>query len=268
MLRIFQVDAFTDHLFGGNPAAVCPLTTWPEDALLQAIAAENNLSETAFFVAGQEPVELRWFTPVAEVDLCGHATLAAAHVLFVHLGQRGSRVRFSTRSGVLVVTRTATGYALDFPAAEFERAPPLAAIGAGLGATPAELWTAFDYLAVFEREADVRALEPDFAALAALDLRGVIATAPGESADFVSRCFYPKYGIDEDPVTGSAHCVMAPYWQQRLGRRALSARQLSRRGGVLECRLDGERVILIGSAVDFMHGELAIEAGAPVALRA
>lgn len=256
-LQLFQVDAFADRVFQGNPAAVVPLEDWPADALLQAIAAENNLSETAFFVAEGAGFRLRWFTPRAEVDLCGHATLAAAHVLLEHLGHAAELVDFSSRSGPLQVRREAAGYCMDFPALPSTPvAIPGDLIDGFRGRKPLEVLAGADYLAVFESEQEIRELSIDPAALSLLDGRGVIATAPGQSADFVSRCFFPKLGIDEDPVTGSAHCQMAAYWARRLGRQHLQARQLSPRGGRVGCRVLGDRVELLGSAVTYLSGVL------------
>lgn len=257
-LRMYQVDAFASRVFEGNPAAVVPLAQWPDERLLQAIAEENNLSETAFFVQAGGAFELRWFTPVAEVDLCGHATLAAAHVLFDALGHPGPTILFSTRSGMLPVQRIGAHLVMDFPAR-----PPVACAAppelvAALGLAPMAVLAADDYLAVYADEDDVRALQPDIAGLRALDRRGVIATAPGREADFVSRFFAPKLGIAEDPVTGSAHCALAPYWAERLGRTALVGRQVSRRGGTVGCELRNERVFLAGGAVTYMVAEIDV----------
>lgn len=259
-IRLFQVDAFARRLFEGNPAAVCPLEAWLEDDLLQAIAEENNLSETAFFVPAGTGFELRWFTPLAEVDLCGHATLASAHVLFEELGYAETVIRFATRSGELRVERRNGLLAMDFPArAPLPCAAPSALVG-GLGAQPAEVLAADDYVVVFDSEAAVRALAPDMARLRELGLRGVCATAPGAGAvDFVSRFFAPAVGVPEDPVTGSAHCQLAPYWAARLGKNRLRARQVSTRGGDVACELRGDRVILAGGAVTFMQGEIDLD---------
>jgi len=257
-LQLFQVDAFAEQVFQGNPAAVCPLDAWPASWLLQAIAEENNLSETAFFVPDGDGFALRWFTPVEEVDLCGHATLASAHVLFEHLGYEKPAVRFRTRSGELVVTRSARGLRMDFPAISPRVCdiPPL--LLSGLGKPPQEVLAASDYIAVYTSEDDVRSLQPDFMQLQALDLRGVVATAPGQETDFVSRCFYPKLRVNEDPVTGSAHCQLAPYWSRRLGRQELHARQLSKRGGAVVCEVVHERVFLSGRAADYMVAEIRL----------
>lgn len=261
-LQLYQVDAFAERVFEGNPAAVVPLERWPKDALLQAIATENNLSETAFFVAEAEGFRLRWFTPNAEVDLCGHATLATAHVLFEHLGHAGDRVDFHSRSGPLSVRREGARLCMDFPAAGAERvATPAALIDGFRGRRPLEVLAGPDYLALFESERDVRELVTDPAALAQLDRRGVIASAPGENVDFVSRCFFPKLGVEEDPVTGSAHCQMAPYWARRLGRNELTAHQISARGGRLDCRVRGDRVELLGTAVTYLTGSICLKAG-------
>lgn len=262
-LPLFQVDAFAERVFEGNPAAVVPLEEWPADALLQAIAAENNLSETAFFVPADDGFRLRWFTPKAEVDLCGHATLAAAHVLFEHLGHADEFVRFHSRSGPLSVRREGAGLCMDFPAvASSPVTTPGELIDGFRGRKPLAVLAGPDYLAVFESEQDIRDLAIDPAALSLLDRRGVIATAPGRATDFVSRCFFPRLGVEEDPVTGSAHCQMTPYWAQRLGRDALTARQLSTRGGRLECRLRGDRVELLGRAVTYLTASVHLAAGA------
>ncbi len=257
-LRMFQVDAFADRVFEGNPAAIIPLEAWLDESLMQAIAEENNLSETAYFVPAGEAFELRWFTPGGEVDLCGHATLASAHVVYEHLGHSKAEVRFLTRSGALIVRRRAGALTMDFPAAPPKRVDVPAALLRGLGGKPTEVLAAFDYVAVYESEDDVRGLAPDFAQLKSLDLRGVVATAPGRAVDFVSRCFFPKLRIDEDPVTGSAHCEMAPFWAARLGRSELRARQVSKRGGSLTCAIREDRVLLTGKAVDFMTAEIHV----------
>tara|TARA_R110002110_G_scaffold133783_1_gene316462 strand:+ start:71587 stop:72369 length:783 start_codon:yes stop_codon:yes gene_type:complete len=255
-LQQYQVDAFASHVFEGNPAAVCPLESWLDDTLLQAIAMENNLSETAYFVPVDKGFELRWFTPAAEVDLCGHATLAAAHVLYTELGHSADAISFATRSGELSVSREGDWYVLDFPAIVPRPCAAPAGLVEALGRQPMEVLAADDLLAVFASEAEVRALEPDQALLARLECRGVIATAPGEQHDFVSRFFAPRVGVPEDPVTGSAHCKLAPYWAQRLGKNRMNARQVSRRGGELRLALRGDRVQMAGRAVLFLVAEI------------
>lgn len=262
-IPIYQVDAFTAELFAGNPAAICPLDSWLDDLTLQAIAAENNLAETAYFVAGGADgadFALRWFTPTAEVDLCGHATLASAFVIFNRLGLAAQTVSFSSRSGLLTVTRAGDALALDFPALPAAPCNAPAALAEGLGAAPQETLVGSNYLAVFDSEADVKALAPDMAVLATLHPHGVIATAPGtnDGIDFVSRFFAPSFGIPEDPVTGSAHCTLVPYWSERLERDHLVARQISPRGGELICDARGDRVGLAGKAVLFLEGTITV----------
>lgn len=259
MYQLYQIDAFTNELFKGNPAAVVPLETWLADDTMQAIAAENNLAETAFFVALEDGYQLRWFTPGIEVDLCGHATLAAAHALFEHLGYDEQQIIFHTRSGPLYVIKSENGYRLDFPADVPQRVSPPEALVRGLGVVPFEVLRGKDdYLAIFPDEATIRDLKPDFRTLMELNGRGVIASAPGDEVDFVSRCFYPNAAIDEDPVTGSAHTLMTPYWASRLNKQALVARQISARGGTLLCTLEGERVFLEGNAVTYLEGTFNI----------
>jgi len=257
-LSYYQVDAFTSQVFAGNPAGVCPLDAWLPDSTLQAIAAENNQSETAFYVRQIEGFELRWFTPTQEVDLCGHATLAAAHVLFNETREPGNRLRFSTKSGEMAVDRTAEGLVLDFPTRPAAECAAPANLLTGLGATPIFTGKARDYFAVYATEAEVAVLNPDLTALATLDSLGVIATAPGTDVDFVSRFFAPQAGIPEDPVTGSAHCTLIPYWAERLGKSQLTARQISRRGGELFCELSGDRVRIGGQAVTYLAGSINV----------
>jgi PhzF family phenazine biosynthesis protein len=257
-IPLFQVDAFTSRVFGGNPAAVCPLPLWLKDPLLQGIAAENNLSETAFLVGGGGRYEIRWFTPAQEVDLCGHATLAAGHVV-LDLGRRpGKEVLFASRSGPLRVRRAGRRLCLDFPSRPPRPCEAPADLLAGLGARPREVLASRDYLAVFGSEGEVRALKPDMTRLVHLDRLGVIATAAGTSCDFVSRFFAPGAGIPEDPVTGSAHCTLIPFWAGRLGRKKLRARQVSERGGELFCADRGERVDIAGHAVLYMKGQIEV----------
>jgi len=257
-IKQYQVDAFASRVFEGNPAAVCPLDAWLPDELMQAIAGENNLSETAFFVPEGDGFRLRWFTPVAEVDLCGHATLASAHVILNILGHKSDRVEFETRSGLLSVERDGEMLAMDFPAQPPQPCETPRELIVGLGAEPVEVLAAADYIAVFDNEDAVLALAPDFDILHELVLRGVCVTAPGKRVDFVSRFFAPKLGIPEDPVTGSAHCELAPYWSSRLDKDELTARQVSKRGGDVRCRLMGDRVLLSGQAMTFMVGEIDI----------
>lgn len=257
----YQVDAFSDRAFGGNPAAVCVLEAFPDDATMAAIAAENNLSETAFVVRRGDDYALRWFTPVVEVDLCGHATLAAGVVVMGELEPGRASVRFHTRSGPLEVARRGEAFALDLPARPPEVAAPPAGLEAALGARPAAALRARDVVAVFERAEQVRALRPDMGALAALeDTFAVCATAPGTGADgdvdFVSRFFAPAKGVPEDPVTGSAHCSLVPYWAARLGRPELKARQVSARAGELSAALRGDRVELCGRAALVVRGTM------------
>ncbi len=255
-IKQYQVDAFATRAFEGNPAAVCPLEDWPDDGLLQAIAEENNLSETAFFAPIAKGFKLRWFTPVSEVELCGHATLAAAHIIFERFGYTDPVITFETRSGELLVKRHGRLLQMDFPAHPPDPSNISETLVQGLGARPIDVLAADDYLAVFDSEATVRAIEPNYTILNQLDLRGVIVTAPGNDVDFVSRFFAPKYGIPEDPVTGSAHCELAPYWADKFGKNTLAARQVSKRGGNLTCELIGDRVLLSGGAVTFMEAEI------------
>ena len=257
-LHCFFIDAFSDRPFHGNPAGVCPLERWLPDATLQAIAAENNLAETAFFVPRGEAFDLRWFSPTVEVDLCGHATLASAFVLGRILGDARERLTFHSKGGVLHVTRDGDWLALDFPARAPEPCAIPEALIRGLGATPREVLRARDYLAAFGSEHEVRALAPDFAALATLDAFGVIVTAPGETADFVSRFFAPRVGINEDPATGSSHCTLIPYWAKRLGKRRLDALQVSARGGEFRCEDRGDRVSIGGRAVRYLEGAIEV----------
>ncbi len=259
-IPLYQVDAFTSEVFSGNPAAVCPLESWIDDRILQGIATENNLSETAFLVRFGDGYELRWFTPVIEVSLCGHATLASAYVLFNCLGWPSDTIHFHTRkSGQLTVVRDHDLLKMDFPSR-----PPTAqetprGLEAALGTSPQRVFgSEEDLLAVLSSEASVRALSPDFTTLAKVERRGVIVTARGERSDFVSRFFAPAVGIPEDPVTGSAHCVLTPYWAGVLGKRDLHALQVSRRGGELFCQDRGSRVQIAGRAVLYLTGSITV----------
>jgi PhzF family phenazine biosynthesis protein len=259
-IPLYQIDAFADGPFTGNPAAVCPLESWLPDKVMQSVAAENNLSETAFFVPEGDGYRLRWFTPTTEVDLCGHATLASAFVVFRWLTPQRSEVSFQTQqAGPLTVSRDGDLLALDFPARPPSPCPIPEELATALGRRPAAILAARDYLAVYDTAEDIKALTPDFAAIANLDRFAVIVTAPGTGGiDFVSRFFAPARGVDEDPVTGSAHCTLIPYWAERLGKTRLEARQLSRRGGALSCTMRGERVTIAGRAVLYLEGMIAI----------
>ncbi len=257
-LPYYEVSAFATNPFGGNPAGVCPLDAWLPDATLQGIAANNNLAETAFTVSRGSDFELRWFTPTIEMDLCGHATLAAAAILFNERGLRGDEVHFHTRSGLLSVKRAKDLLTLDFPSRPATSVAIPEALVRGLGAAPQSVFKARDLLAVFATEAEVRALKPDFALLKKLDCLGIIGTAPGDDCDFVSRFFAPSAGVDEDPVTGSAHCTLIPFWAERLQKEKLFARQISQRGGELACELVGERVRIGGRAVTYLRGEIGV----------
>jgi len=260
-LALFHVNAFATKPFEGNPAAVCPIDGWLDDARLRAVAAENNLSETAFLVRWDRHYELRWFTPRCEVKLCGHATLASAFVVLKILEPGRDSIRFETRySGVLTVSRDGDLFAMDFPAlAPWMCAAPPAALTEGLGKAPSTVLQIEDnYFAVYESQEDVKRISPDFRLLEKFHPAGVAITAPGENCDFVSRYFAPSYGVPEDPVTGSTHCSLAPYWAQRLGKTRLHARQVSARGGELWCEVRGERVVLQGRAVLTLRGELLI----------
>ena len=257
-LSLYQIDAFTDQVFKGNPAAVCPLDSWLADSDLQAIAAENNLSETAFYIPLVSGFHLRWFTPKAEVDLCGHATLATAFVIFNLLDYADDAIKFQTRSGELTVTKNNDWLVMDFPSQPGKPCPPPRLLLDGLGKTPVEVLASEDYMAVYENEEDIYALEPNFDTLSKLDLRGVMVTAKGKDLDFVSRFFAPRHGINEDPVTGSAHCALTPFWADKLNKTKLSARQISKRSGHIECELRGDRVFLSGKAVKFMEGTITL----------
>ena len=254
---IYQIDAFTDHLFGGNPAAVCLLESWPKDAVLQKIAQENNLAETAFLVNTGSRYHIRWFTPTIEVELCGHATLASAHVLFKLREYPHPEITFDSRSGPLSVTRDGSSITLNFPADPPRERSRETGLFEALGLTEGQVYQGkTDIMIVVENEITIRSLSPDFRSLSELDVRGVIVTAPGDEVDFVSRFFAPASGIDEDPVTGSAHCTMTPYWSHRLGKELLRARQLSTRTGELKCELVGDRVKISGSAVTYLIGSI------------
>lgn len=256
-IPIYQVDAFAEKLFKGNPAAVCILEQWLPDNILQSIAAENNLAETAFLVMSGSDYHLRWFTPAVEIDLCGHATLATAHVLFTILQPSMASVTFQSKSGPLTVTRNADLLTLDFPARPPRSIPVPAHLLDALGRQPEAVLMARDILVVYKDEEEIRSLKPDIRGLLQVkEAFGVIATAPGIRSDFVSRFFAPKEGIPEDPVTGSAHCTLIPYWAERLNKLKLHARQLSERGGELFCELCDDRVKIGGKALLYLKGEI------------
>jgi PhzF family phenazine biosynthesis protein len=258
-LPLYQIDAFAGRVFAGNPAAVCPLEAWLPDPVMQDIARENNLSETAFLVPENGDYAIRWFTPTVEVRLCGHATLAAGQVVMTDLEPGRAMVRFRTRqAGVLTVSRHGDLYVLDLPADPPKPVQPPPELALALGRAPVAALIADYLMAVFADEAEIRALAPDMAALTRVHEVGVIATAPGREVDFVSRFFAPAAGIPEDPVTGSAHCILTPYWAERLGKDRLSARQLSARGGELICTRLGERVQVAGRAVRYLEGTIHV----------
>ena len=255
-IRIYQVDAFSSQVFSGNPAAICPLEEWLPDDQMQAIAGENNLSETAFFVRGADGYDLRWFTPAVEIDLCGHATLASAFIILNDLTPSANSVRFQTRSGTLVVTREGDQYSLDFPSRPPSECHADSQLAAALGGKPETILAARDYLVVYASEDEVRKLEPNMLLLAQVDKFAAIVTAPGKDVDFVSRFFAPAKGVPEDPVTGSAHCTLIPYWSKRLGKKKLHAYQVSKRGGELWCEDRGDRVTMSGKAARFLEGTI------------
>ena len=258
-LNIYQIDAFASKPFEGNPAAVCPLDEWLPDEIMQSIAEENNLSETAFFIPTGNGFHIRWFTPTSEVDLCGHATLASAYVLFNILGYKGDKIVFNSKSGILTVTKDDEWLVMDFPAQ-----PPVLCeippeIVKAFDVAPIECLKSEDYMVVFEREMDVETANPDFAQLKKLDLRGVIITAKSSSYDFITRFFAPKYGVPEDPVTGSAYTQLAPYWASKLGKKRFNVKQVSLRGGELSCEIVDNRVLISGKAIKYLEGKIKIE---------
>jgi PhzF family phenazine biosynthesis protein len=257
-IRYYHINAFTDRVIAGNPAGVCFLEAWVDDKILQSIAAQNNLPETAFLVHAGDHYELRWFTPTVEVDLCGHATLASAFAVFEYIDLEASQVDFQTKSGRLSVRRQGKLLMMDFPARPPQPCQAPENIDEILGIPPSETFRARDLLVVYEEEELVRRLKPDMAGVASLDYFGVIVTAPGENCDFVSRFFAPGAGIPEDPVTGSSHCTLIPYWSKRLGKKELHALQLSERGGELFCTDRGERVTIGGRSVTYMSGTIRI----------
>lgn len=257
-MKIFQVDAFTDHVFGGNPAAVIPLESWCAEEKMQQIAMENNLSETAFFVKEGNQFHIKWFTPEMEIDLCGHATLASGHVIFNHLGYREDTIRFHYGGGSLSITKNNALLSMDFPSVNAEKTDISNLLSESLGGNPVELYQSRDLMVVYNSEEEIISREPDFIKMSEVDTLGVIITAPGKNVDFVSRFFAPRAGINEDPVTGSAHCMLIPYWAKRLKKNRLNALQLSKRIGKLSCEYKGERVEISGNAITYMIGEVYI----------
>ena len=256
--EIYQIDAFTNVPFKGNPAAVVPFDAWPADDVMQNIALENNLAETAFFIPEGDNYGLRWFTPTVEMDLCGHATLATGYLIFEILGTDKKILRFQTLSGELTVEKQGDRYVMDFPSRPASSVEAPAGLIEAIGAEPKEVLHASDYLFIYENEEQVKSIRPDMGALKKFASRGVIVSAPGDSSDFVSRFFAPAVGVDEDPVTGSTHTTLIPYWAERLGKNELFARQISSRGGELFCEFKGDRVKIAGNAVTYLKGEIYV----------
>ena len=257
-LTLYQIDAFASELFEGNPAAVCPLEDWLPDGVMQNIATENNLSETAFFVPQGDGFHIRWFTPASEVDLCGHATLASAYVLFNILGYKNSRIAFDSRSGILTVSKDNEWLVMDFPAQPPVPCETPEEIVKAFNRAPVECLASEDYVVVFENETEIESAAPDFEQLKKLGLRGVAITARSDRYDFVARFFAPNYGIPEDPVTGSAYTQLTPYWADKLGLKKFSVKQLSARGGELTCEIEGDRVFISGKAVKYLEGKIVV----------
>jgi len=258
-LQIFQVDAFASSLFKGNPAAVVPLKQWVTDELMQQIALENNLSETAFFIPEGEYFHIRWFTPKAEVNLCGHATLATAHILFNELNFQGEQIEFKSKSGILSVKKVGDKLQLDFPADFAQPVEPIPVFAEAFGSHPLATFKGrTDYLLLFDSEETIQEFQPDISLLLATNARGIIVTAKGTTVDFVSRFFAPAVGVNEDPVTGSAHTTLIPFWSKRLNKTEMTALQLSARGGQLWCTLSGDRVLIAGKAVTYLRGEIEV----------
>jgi len=258
--KMYQVDAFASALFSGNPAAVVILESPLSDDLMQSIALENNLSETAFININESPIPIRWFTPTLEVDLCGHATMASAKIIFEHFPDiAGSEISFSSKSGILKVSKNAENICLNFPVDDPEPQKMDAFFAEALGESPIEILRGTDdFLAVFNTEQQIQAMKPDFTKLAKINSRGVVISAPGNDVDFVSRCFFPQTGVDEDPVTGSAHTMLIPYWAKQLDKIQFKAHQLSARGGVLDCNLINDRVLISGKSVIYFEGMISI----------
>jgi len=258
-LQIFQADAFATNLFKGNPAAVVPLKQWLPDELMQQIALENNLSETAFFIPEGDHFHIRWFTPKAEVKLCGHATLATAHVIFNELNFQGEQIEFNSKSGILTVKKVGDKLQLDFPADFAQPVEPIPAFAEAFGTHPLATFKGrTDYLLLFDSEETIRGFQPDILLLLSTNARGIMVTAKGNEVDFVSRFFAPAVGVNEDPVTGSAHTTLIPFWAKRLNKPEMTALQLSARGGQLWCTLSGDRVLIAGKAITYLRGEIEI----------
>lgn len=257
-LSTYQIDAFASEVFKGNPAAVCPLKKWLPDEVMQSIAMENNLSETAFFVPTDNGFHIRWFSPTAEVALCGHATLASSYVIFIILNYDNDKIEFESKSGILTVTKNADSFTLDFPAQPPQMCETPIEITNAFEAVPTECLKSEDYIVVFDDERDIENANPNFEQLKKLGLRGMIITAKANKYDFVARGFFPTLGINEDPVTGSAYTQLAPYWSTRLGKNKFSVKQLSQRGGELVCEIKGDRVFITGKAVKYMEGKIII----------
>ena len=257
-LNIYQVDAFAQNTFEGNPAAICPLSEWLDDALMQRIAMENNLSETAFFVEEKGTFHIRWFTPNSEVAMCGHATLASAHVIYTHLVYTKEEIIFDSKSGILKVRKEKERYTMDFPVQTVEECEIPIQLMVAFDTLPIACYKAMDYLVVFDQEEDIIDANPDMNKLKELDLRGIMITAKSEKYDFVTRFFAPKYGIDEDPVTGSAFTQLVPYWSDVLGKDTLKAKQVSLRGGEVFCELKGDRVLMSGYALTYLEGFITL----------
>ncbi len=257
-IPLYQIDAFSSRVFGGNPAAVCPLERWFSDDALQSIALENNLSETAFFVGGNSQYEIRWFTPEAEVDLCGHATLATGYVISEILGDRSKIINFTSASGELQVNLEKERPSLNFPSRPGIPIECPDLIYKALGHQPSACISATDFMVVLESSHQVQELNPNLDLLKEFDARGVLVTAKGDDCDFVSRCFFPRLGVPEDPVTGSAHCTLAPYWAERLGKQQLHCRQVSKRAGELWCEVLGDRVLISGDCALYLTGEVTL----------
>lgn len=259
-LKLYQIDAFADQVFKGNPAAVCILDKWIEDDIMQSIASENNLAETAFVVRQDNNYSIRWFTPEVEVDLCGHATLASAYVLYEYFHVKSAQIKFETKnSGFLSVKKMGKNIVMDFPADHLKKVAPPPRLIQALGSKPIETYKGkTDYLLIYNSQSDVAAIKPNFSILSEVECRGVIVSARGIEVDFVSRFFAPQVGIDEDPVTGSAHTSLTPFWANKLNKTILTAQQISKRHGELRCEWDGDRVKIIGQAVTYLIGEIDI----------